>query len=245
MFQASMLRKVVVQRLLATLLIASTLGLTAAAQNPGAGCKRSNRAEFGFWTWPKGVQVKVFVVAGDFTAAELPYLLKPLASWNDVSRNTNTHVVFEFQGEVPARRACENCLTVARGKVFDEKRRHATELQVFSALSNKVISHAAIVVDFSLTRPEALTNAIAHEIGHSFGLLDCYDCIGTTTIMSQLKALNVSNGMAGPSACDVAQIKDGYQNLKPSAASGPLANATVDEGEEPVDDDTPIVLPKP
>jgi hypothetical protein len=52
--------------------------------------------------------------------------------------------------------------------------------------------------------------------------------------------------MDRPSACDVAQVKLAYQTLaaqlKRVGQTPPLA---VDEGEEPVDDDTPVVIRKP
>jgi hypothetical protein len=58
--------------------------------------------------------------------------------------------------------------------------------------------------------------------------------------------VNVSNDMEGPTACDIAQVGAAYKELalrvRPSPQPEKLRR---DEGEEPVDDDTPIVVPKP
>src|ERR1700730_11556844 len=144
--------------------------------------------------------------------------------------------------------SCNNCLTIMRGKGFDWARRHATELRAYSARRDQVITYASIIIDLTLTNPKAMTNAIAHELGHNFGLLDCYTCKQKSTVMNQFKTMNVANYMEGPTACDLAQVKEAYKDLKAHPRPSPtLAGSSIptDEGEEPVDDDTPVVTQKP
>lgn len=234
-----------VQRKLATafaLLLFCNLSSAQKSVEPSPCTVGQRAAGAGFWTWPAKARVKVFVVANDFSAEEQTFLLGPLQNWNLAAAKTGSGVVFEFRGDAPARRDCENCLTIMRGDVFDEVRRHATELRAFSAHSDQFITHAAIVVDRSLTNPRAVGNAIAHELGHSFGLYDCFTCAPRTTVMAQFKAVNVANEMEGPTACDLAQVKASYL-LASKRKRGTFANLPVDEGEEPEDDDTPIVVP--
>ena len=90
---------------------------------------------------------------------------------------------------------------------------------------------------------------MAHELGHNFGLPDCFSCKGHNTVMSLIRT---SDGLDGPMLCDVAQVRRVYDHVRIRAAELKkhkppvrLAKITVDEGEEPVDDDTPIVLKKP
>jgi hypothetical protein len=194
-----------------------------------------------FWTWPANVRVRVFVVSGDFKTEALPHVMAPFETWNTSARLTATGVQFQFAGEVREPQRCENCLTVMRGHVFEKTRRHATELHAFSARSDRIITYASIVIDSRLTDPKNLRSAVAHEIGHSFGLGDCYNCAARSTVMLQLKALNVANDMEGPTPTDIAQIKRRYNEVNACAAK----LASVDEGEEPVDDDTPVVVPEP
>jgi hypothetical protein len=186
-------------------------------------------------------------VAGDnFEEKEIPYLLTPLTNWNFVSEVTGSNVKFEYKGTATAPLHCQNCLTIVRGKVFDKTKRHLTELRTYSAGRDRIMTWATIVVDPLLTNPKTLTNALAHELGHSFGLLDCYSCKQNSSVMIQFKEVNVPNEMAGPSSCDVAQVRNVYQAVALQLKRAPKQKpVVVDEGEEPVDDDTPIVVPKP
>jgi hypothetical protein len=209
-----------------------------------SGCEVGTKAaSFGFWSWAPGAKVKVYVLTGDFSENEIPFLLAPLRNWNAVSEATGSRVKLEYVGSTTTPLHCENCLTITRGSVFDKGRRHLTELRTLSMPQTRAINWAIIVVDPRLTNHDALTNAIAHELGHSFGLLDCYSCSEQSTVMNQFKTANVSNRMEGPTACDVAQVKSAYRALAAQAAKA--RKIVVDEGEEPVDDDTPIVVRRP
>ncbi len=219
-----------------------------AAQTPAvASCKVGVQAPaFGFWTWAPSSTVNVYILATDFQTGELPYLLAPIHNWNSVLEATGSGVRFVYLGATSAPLHCENCLTIMRGSVFDKTRRHATELRTYSAHRDQIMTYASIVVDPMLTNPKALKNAIAHELGHNLGLLDCFTCKQKSTVMNQFEAVNVSNDMEGPTACDIAQVRAAYKELairiRPSPQPGQLLQ---DKGEEPIDDDTPIIVPKP
>jgi hypothetical protein len=198
----------------------------------------------GFWTWAANAHVKVFVLSADFKPEQISHLLTAFENWNSVSELTGSGVKFDYQGSTTQQLSCENCLTVMRGPVFDKTRRHATELKAFSVRHDQIISYAAIVIDPELTNPKALVDAVAHELGHNLGLLDCYTCKKKSTLMNQFKAMNVPNDMPKPTPCDIAQVKAAYQELKVRIRPSPPDRNLIDEGEEPVDDDTPIVIPK-
>jgi hypothetical protein len=211
-----------------------------------APCRIGQQAPaIGFWTWAANAHVKVYVVSTDFKTQEIPYLLRALQNWNEASDLTGSGVKFEYEGDTRQQLSCENCLTVMRGPVFDKSKRHATELRAFSARRDQIISYASIIIDPGLTNPKALLDAVAHELGHNLGLLDCYTCKKKSTLMNQFKAMNVPNDMAVPTACDIAQVREAYKELKVRVRSSPPNRNLIDEGEEPVDDDTPIVIPKP
>jgi hypothetical protein len=199
----------------------------------------------GFWTWAANAHVKVYIVSTDFKTPEIPYLLKALENWNSVSEVTGSGVKFEYAGNTKQQLSCENCLTVLRGPLFDKSQRHATELRAFSTRRDQIISYASITIDPMLTNPKALLDAVAHELGHNLGLLDCYTCKKKSTLMNQFKAMNVPNDMGVPTACDIAQVREAYQELKVRIRPSPPNRNLIDEGEEPEDDDTPIVIPKP
>jgi len=115
-----------------------------------------NAAAIGFWTWPIGAHVKVYLRIGAFRQEEVQYLLAPLHNWNATSEITASGVKFEYAGMTAEELTCENCMTVMRGRVFDKTNRHVTETQVYSLHRNQIITYAAIVIDPSLTNPQAL-----------------------------------------------------------------------------------------
>jgi hypothetical protein len=231
--------------LITIIFLASAFGVIG--QTPSlTPCKvGKDAAAFGFWTWAANSKISVYVLDGDFTEPELPYLLKPLQNWNAVSEATGSGVKFTYQGSTAAPLYCESCLTIMRGNVFDKTKRHATELRTYSAHADQIMTWAHIVIDPVLTNPKALTNAMAHELGHNFGLVDCYRCKSRSTVMIQFKSVNQPNDMEGPTACDVGQVKAAYKELAVHVRPSPTTSETVDEGEEPVDDDTPVVIKKP
>lgn len=214
------------------------------AQSP---CKVGVEAPpVGFSAWAPGSEIKVYVLENDFQSDELPFLLAPLKTWNAVSDTSGSKVRFEYKGTTTIPLYCENCLTIRRGSVFEKSKRQLATLQASSGTRNQILTWANITVDPLLTNHETLTNAVAHELGHSFGLLDCYSCKARSSVMIKFRNVNVSNEMDGPSGCDLAQVKSVYQSLAAQLkVMRPPKTLAVDDGEEPVDDDTPVVIPKP
>jgi hypothetical protein len=204
-----------------------------------------NAAPIGFWTWPASARVKVYIRERDFTPAQIPHLLDALNNWNDVSDANASSVRFEYQGTTIKSLTCESCVTIMRGAVYDKRKQHVTELHAYSLHHNQIITYAEIVVDPALTNVKALTEALAHELGHNLGLLDCYYCKGKTTLMGKFKEVNSPNNLAQPTPCDISQVRMAYEELKVRVRPSPTSSSSADEGEEPEDDDTPIVVPKP
>lgn len=211
-----------------------------------APCKVGQQAPaIGFWTWAANARVKVFIVTADFKADDVSSLIGAITNWNNVSELTGSGVKLEYQGAIDHQLSCENCLTIMRGSVFDKSKRHLTGLAAFSVRHNQIISYATIQVDPILTNSKAIGDALAHELGHNFGLLDCYTCKKKSTVMNQFKTTNVANDMAAPTQCDIAQVREAYKELKFRVRPSPPDRDLMDEGEEPVDDDTPVIVPKP
>jgi hypothetical protein len=232
--------------LLALIAAPAAVFVSAKGEGTPVPCRIGEQAPpIGFWTWPQNSHVKTYIRSGDFSPQQIPYLLSALRNWNDVSDATTSGVKFEYVGETAQTLDCVNCVTIIRGQVFDGKRRHLTELHAYSAGHNQLITYGVIVVDPRLTDLKSLTEAIAHELGHNLGLLDCYQCKKKSTLMGKFKEINVANNMAQPSACDIAQVKQAYAELKVRVRPSPKFGLSEDEGEEPVDDDTPVIVPKP
>lgn len=241
-----------IKQILPVLLLALLVNLggprdanTQTATN-GAPCRVGQQAPaIGFWTWAANSRVKVYVRSADFTPDQFPYLLSALKNWNNVLDQTGSGVKFEYQGNTATELSCDNCLTIIRGAVFDQTKRHVTELKAYSTQRNQIISYATVIIDPVLTNSRALEDALEHEVGHNLGLLDCYSCKSKTTVMNQFKVVNKPKDINGPTRCDIAQVKEAYSELKVRVRPSPPNRNLIDEGEEPEDDDTPIIIPKP
>jgi hypothetical protein len=197
--------------------------------------------------WPEKTEVKVYTVAADFKPEEIAAILTPLRNWSAVAEASGSQVTFVYSGTTAQPQDCLNCLTVMRGRVHDNQK-HAAELHAYVIQGEQTILHARIVIDPVIPNLTALTNAVAHELGHNFGLPDCFSCHGHTTVMSLIRT---SDGFTGPTSCDVAQVRRVYEHVRMHASNVKKRQSQVakivpvDEGEEPVDDDTPIVMKKP
>lgn len=198
--------------------------------------------------WPEKAEVKVYIVAADFKPEQIAAILTPLKNWSAVAEASGSQVTFLYSGPTAEHQDCLNCLTIMRGKVHDNQK-HAAELQAMVNQGEQTILYARLVIDPVIPNLTALTNAVAHELGHNFGLRDCFECRGGTTVMGLIRS---SDGLTGPTRCDVAQVRRVYDHVRMHAAEVKKRKSQqvvkivpVDEGEEPVDDDTPIVLKKP
>jgi hypothetical protein len=250
-FRVSQAEKTKLKRIVSIIVLSlmGLLGVNAvdAQTKPSATpCKPGQQAPAtGFWRWPASTRVRVYVRSVDFDPTHLAYLLTALNNWNAASEQTESGVRFDYQGNtLLEENSCENCLTILRGKVFDKVGHHAAELRAYSAGSDQIITYASIVVDPVLTNQRALLTAMLHELGHNLGLMDCYTCKRDSTVMNKFEIVNVPNGLDRPTSCDIAQVREAYKELKTRLASKkkPIPE---DDGEEPIDDDTPVVVPAP
>lgn len=243
---------------LASLLALALVLSCVADSNANAGgndipCKTGQTAPpIGAWTWAENSHVEIYVRIPDFAADEVLYMLTAIQNWDASHGENGSGVRFEYKGTVSEGRTCGNCLTIVRGKNADK--RHGAELRAFTRRNDHVIDYAWIVIDPSYTQPRILTSIVAHELGHSLGLLDCFECnrgstamghFNTTVKLLSIKIADLSNAINGPTACDVKQVREAYKELIKSArSSAPVPSVqVVDEGEEPEEDDTPIVVP--
>ena len=169
----------------------------------------------GFWTWPQGTQVEVYLREPDFSGADVAAVKLALARWDASATENGSNVRFRFQGLTREIRNARREITIVRGAVFNEKQRHRAVLEAHSINQDRFIDYALILVDHSVQHAGLLTNVIAHEIGHSLGLLDCPQCSSESTAMGLLRAGNESNGIDGPTACDSGEVLGLYRMLKP------------------------------
>ena len=202
-------------------------------------------APVGFWTWPSNSQINVYLRRPDFSEAEVAAVKLAIENWDKTALENGSHVRFTFHGLTRETKTAQADMTIIRGAVYDNKLRHLALLEAHSLKDDQLIDYALIIVDKSVNRPEVLTNVIAHELGHSLGLLDCYKCNRKSTAMGRLKTASEPNGMEGPTACDRNAVRIAYHELKLHVRPAPRALAVsqpnADQGEDLERDNTPIV----
>jgi hypothetical protein len=202
-------------------------------------------APVGFWTWPSNTRVNIYLREPDFSAAEVPAVRIAVANWDLAGRANGSNVQFTFHGLTRETRTAGADLTIVRGNIYDPKVRHLALLEAHSLRDDQLIDYALVIVDVTVDNNEVLTNVIAHELGHSLGLLDCHKCKGQSTAMGLLKTAHDPNGIDGPTVCDTNAVRLAYHELKQHARPAPQvlaqARAKPNSGSEPEVDLTPIV----
>jgi hypothetical protein len=202
-------------------------------------------APFGFWTWPANSQVSVYLREPDFSAADAAAVRVSVQNWDESAVENGSRVHFSVRGLTRETKTANGDMTLIRGDVYDKNSKHLALLQAHSLKLDQMIDYAVVVVDVRVRNPDVLTNVIAHEIGHTLGLLDCYKCSNKSTAMGLMGAAQESNGIEGPTTCDKQVVVAAYRDLLArgarAAAAISLNRPVVDEGEEPEEDDTPVV----
>jgi hypothetical protein len=201
-------------------------------------------APTGFWTWPANTQVSVYLREPDFSADYVAAVRIAIENWDAAAVENGSNVRFSFHGLTREAKLSRGDLTIVRGAIYDKKVRHLALLEAHSSANNQLIDYALVIVDISVKDHDVLTNVMAHEIGHSLGLLDCYRCRTGSTAMGLLKSAGKSNGIEGPTPCDNTSVSTAYKELALHVRPAPTAVqsvGSVDQGEEPEADDTPIV----
>ena len=168
------------------------------------------------WRWSTRSVVHVYYLKDSFSKAERDSLSQAINSWNDALRETDAQVRFVVGGERASLMEENASMTVLRGVPRGKDR--VGQILLYT-LSNGV-TYASVTISPAVTSPDALTSLMAHEIGHSLGLADCYKCERGTTAMAAFRSDNKGNDVYAPSECDKFVVAAGYsaeENLQASA----------------------------
>lgn len=233
--------------LLSVLLATATLNLgqTANLESADRRCLPGRTQPVtGFWTWPAGLEVNVYLQEPDFSIDHAPAVELAVKNWNATAAVTGSRVHFTLRGMTRIPQTALGDLTIVRGDVFKKNEKHLALIEAHSLRHDRLIDYARVIVDYRVTNPAVLTDVIAHELGHSLGLMDCYECKGQTTAMGLIRGANETNRVAGPTACDVVAVRLVYRELAERFKSEAVTKLKkVDEGEDPAADDTPATKP--
>ncbi len=166
---------------------------------------KTSTESFG-WRWRPKTRVRVYYLKGHFGAEETTAFARAVSNWNDALREIDSQVAFINGGERETVAENDASITVMRGVPKGKDR--LGQLKLYS-MSNGVM-RATMILSPTVTDLDALTSLMAHELGHSLGLGDCYGCKRGTTTMSAFKDVNEGNDVYSPSECDKYVVAQGY-----------------------------------
>ncbi|HEX8707268.1 MAG TPA: hypothetical protein VF723_03315 [Pyrinomonadaceae bacterium] len=156
--------------------------------------------------WRPSATVRVSYLKGNFNEAEIRALSRAINKWNDALREIGSGITFINGSERESPAEDNGSITVMRGNPRGKER--LGELKFYS-LSNGT-TYMSVIISPVVRELNALTSLMTHEIGHSLGLADCYECQHGTTAMAAFKDKNTDNGVYEPSACDKYVVSAGY-----------------------------------
>jgi hypothetical protein len=197
-----------------------------------------NAPPVGAYHWPANTEVKVYFVRNMFTAEQSATLLEAMKTWTVSGQEDGSGVKFTYAGETESRMNCRSCLTVGRRDVYKQDKHHYAFFNPMQEEGQLLVS-AWIDLDVGIKEPKALQGFMAHELGHGLGLWDCPSCKKKQSLMNSFPGLNQNNGLVGPSSCDLATMRNVYQEERQIAA----ANSYGDKRTEAVRTDNTSTLP--
>lgn len=158
------------------------------------------------WRWRPNTRVHIYFLKDNFSVAETEAFSRAINNWNGALREMDSRIVFIGGGELTSVSENDASVTVMRGVPKGKDR--IGQLRFYS-MSNGVM-RATMTISPMVTDLSALTSLMAHELGHSLGLADCYECRRGTTTMSAFKDENKGNDVFEPSECDKYVVALGY-----------------------------------
>jgi hypothetical protein len=159
------------------------------------------------WRWKPNTHVGLYYLKSNFNRTEAEALSRAVNNWNSALREIDSRVVFTIGGERESIVEDNASITVMRG--IPKGKERLGEIKFYS-MSNGV-NRMVVTISPVVTDLNALTSLMAHEIGHSLGLADCYGCRRGTTTMAAFKDDNKGNDVYEPSECDKYVVAAGYR----------------------------------
>jgi Dual-action HEIGH metallo-peptidase len=158
------------------------------------------------WRWRQNTPVRVYYLKDNFSVAETEALSRAVNNWNSALQEIDSQIVFIIGGESEIVAGDHASITIKRGIPRVQKRVGETR---FHLMANGM-ARLTVTINPVVTNLDALTSLMTHELGHSLGLADCYECRRGTTAMSAFKGDNKGNDVYAPSACDKYAVAVAY-----------------------------------
>ena len=158
------------------------------------------------WRWKPNTRVRIYYLKGSFTREETEAFSRAVSNWNKALKEIDSRIAFTIGVERDSISEDNASITVLRG--IPKGKDRLGQLRIYS-MSNGVM-RATMIINPVVTDLNALTSLMTHELGHSLGLADRYECRRGTTAMSAFKDSNKGNDVYEPSECDKYVVATGF-----------------------------------
>ena len=184
--------------------------------------------------WRPNTALRVMITRGEFSSPEVAAIQEAIRSWQAVLPASGTGINLQMGGEITGK-DCTGCIVVKRKANLGGTFASLTPFTTNGAFYSK----AVINIKGDIHKTVLLRMLMTHELGHAFGLDDCEECAGNTTVMNSVNRYAFGafsffaprNKMAAaPTPCDVARVADGYTVASRSLAAyaaAPIAAPSV------------------
>ena len=185
---------------------------TEARTSPACECNR-NAPDIVGARWLPNSTLRVMFLRGDFSSKEIAAFQEAIRLWQAALPRSTTGIDLQMGGEI-AGNTCTNCIVVKRKPNLG-----GTFASLSMAANNGFYTKASINIKSDVHKTTMLRMLLTHELGHAFGLDDCVECDGNTTVMNSVNKYSFGsfaflaprNKMASaPTPCDVARVAAGY-----------------------------------
>jgi hypothetical protein len=158
------------------------------------------------WRLKPGKTVNVYYLKNHFKAEETAAFAEAINNWNQALKEIDTDIVFVIRGERDSEESNDTSILIKRGTPRSQDRVGETRFRFMAG----GVFRMTVTISPAVTEWKALQSLMTHEIGHTLGLADCYECKRGTTAMAAFKDDNNGTNVFEPSVCDKFVVAAGY-----------------------------------
>lgn len=182
--------------------------------------------------WPQGATVTVNIDPR-FSQGQRDGIKQAFANWEGTGSSNQSGVTFQFTSDSSPASGANTCQVNYQDPPSNLPNASGRGGVALTSGSNALTS-ATIYLSPSVTLQQAVTEVVAHEVGHTFGLDDCDECSLLDSVMGPAPVgtnPNRTGRTASPTNCDNQAVHEVGQYVAPSPTATPTPTPCHGSGE--------------